>query len=103
MTPLEKSVQRDIVTMLEGLGCTVRRLGGAKRRTTTAAGLPDLYVFCPRKRCAFWFEVKAAWGRLSPEQQAFRDLCSMCGVIHGMGGMQDARDLCRALGILAAA
>jgi Holliday junction resolvase len=103
VTALEKGVQREVTSLFEGLGCTVYRLGGANRRTTTAAGLPDLYVFCLRKRCGFWFEVKAEWGRLRPEQQTFRDLCSTCGIVHAVGGMREARELCKSLGIMAAA
>ena len=103
MTDLEKHVQRDVTAFFTGLGCTVVRMGGAPRRTTNAAGVPDLWVFCPRKRLGFWFEVKAVWGRKSDQQAEFAALCGVCRVPYCCGGMPEAREFAKAHRIMWAA
>ncbi len=95
MTDLEKHVQREITQFFTGLGCRVIRMGGAPRRTTNAAGVPDLWVFCPRKRLGFWWEVKAIWGRPSEAQTSFAESCQVCHVPYGIGGMAEAREFAK--------
>jgi len=99
MTDLEKVVQREVIQFFEGLGCRVYRLGGNNRATRQSAGLPDLWIFCPRKHTGMWFEVKAAWGRPSPDQITFADSCEACRVPYGIGGMPAARLLAGKLGL----
>ncbi len=99
MTALERDVQREIVTLFRGLGCRVYSLSQARRSNQTA-GLPDLWVFCPRKHVGFWFEVKAAWGKPSEEQETFADSCRVCRVHHAIGGLAEARTLAKALGLM---
>ena len=98
MTTLEKSVQRDVILFFEGLGCRVYRLSQA-RATRQTPGLPDLWIFCPRKQTGFWFEVKDDCGRPSAEQVTFGESCMACGIGHAMGGMGAARVLARSLGL----
>lgn len=103
MTALEKDIQREVATFFTAVGCVVIRMGGANRRTTNAAGVPDLYVFCARRKLGFWFEVKASWGRKSPEQERFAELCLAAEVPYIAGGMPEAREFARAYRITWAA
>jgi len=99
VTPLEKSVQREVVTFFEGLGCRVYRLS-QPRRTMQTPGLPDLWAFCPRKRLGFWWETKRVdGGTRRPEQERFAELCTLSGVPYGYGAMASARAFAKALGL----
>ncbi len=100
MTESEKAVQRQVIRFYEGVGCIVYRLGGQPRKTMQTPGLPDLWVFCPRKRVGFWFEVKAECGRPSPEQITFAESCATCRVPHAIGGLEAAHALAKRLGII---
>jgi hypothetical protein len=66
-----------------------------------SAGLPDLWVFAPRRGVAFWHEVKAADGSPSVDQVAFASLCEACGMGHVMGGIEEAKAKLAAIGALA--
>lgn len=104
----EKIEQAHIVTLLRRIGAAVYVLGhpspadGRRHRGTgQTPGIADLYVVLPpplyRKGCpiasvAAWIEVKAAGGRLSPEQDTFRAHCQQAGVPHLVGGLQDVID-----------
>lgn len=95
----EKVEQAHIVALLRSLGAAVYVLGhpspsdGRKfRGTGQTAGLPDLYAFLPKRVAgdsvySVWVEVKAAGGRLRPEQRTFRDLCINSGHAHIVGGL----------------
>ena len=92
----EKVEQAHGVQLLRTLGATVYILGhpspndGRRHRGTgQTPGLPDVYCFLPfHQRCArlaLWWEVKAAGGRLRPEQATFRTLCQEAQVAHVVG------------------
>ncbi|MGH7510642.1 MAG: VRR-NUC domain-containing protein [Gemmatimonadales bacterium] len=87
--PTEKRCQEAVRRLFLAAGCQVCSLS-QPRRTLQSAGLPDLWVFCPRRRMAWWWEVKRPGGRLRPEQQAFRDRCLETGVRYHWGGLPEA-------------
>ncbi len=101
----EKVVQSQIVQALRTVGAAVYVLGRPPRKDTArmgtgqTAGIPDLYVLLPdspvgglpgrMQRCAhgLWIEVKAAGGRLRPQQAEFATLCGGAGIPHLVGGL----------------
>lgn len=95
----EKAVQAAVVRLYRAVGCQPFGLS-QPRATMQAAGLPDLWVFCPRKRAAWWHEVKARDGRASAEQVAFAELCAQCGVARIIGGTEEAKAHLRSLGLI---
>lgn len=103
----EKVEQAHIVQLAHSVGCIVKVLGVVRRGSTCpgcgafvrghmgtqqSEGLPDLEIWLPERGSAMkgqrelvkW-ETKAADGRLSPEQIAYRDLCAVSGVTWGVG------------------
>lgn len=98
----EKEVQRDVIELFESLGCHVIRTSPGRRGGTfQTPGIPDLRVFVPRKRCAFWFETKAANGVQSTGQITFQRLAEACGDVYIIGGTEAAIMHLRAIGLLA--
>lgn len=108
--PLEKDVQRRIITLFRHAGLQVDSTSQA-RASMIARGLPDLLVFGPG--VFFFFEVKSyrpagyrlmdrtTWRPLPlrPDQEAFRDKCLKAGVRHFWGGYVEAEDALVALGL----
>jgi hypothetical protein len=87
---LEKQTQADVVRLFRAFGGVVYSLS-QPRATKQAPGLPDLYVFFPRRRVALWWETKRpTGGRLSPAQEEFRDFCHHTGTPWGSGSRVDA-------------
>jgi hypothetical protein len=95
----EKAEQAAIIQLLESIGATVYKLGGARRRgdfpgTMQTPGLPDLFVFLPDlapwvTRWPLWIEVKASGGKLRTAQDEFRALCAVAHARHIVGGLDD--------------
>jgi hypothetical protein len=102
----ERVEQGQIVALLQQLGATVYVLGTVRPRavpcrrcgapspridfsTRQTPGLADLEAFLParegRPPRLLKVEVKAAAGRLSPEQRAYRDQCRLAGIAHVHG------------------
>lgn len=105
--PLEKQEQAAIIRLFEAVGTIVCRLSQSRASRQTE-GLPDLYCFHPGKRVAWWWETKRQkGGRLSPLQQAFRDLHEtpfQAAVPYALSGaLPDAEHwlTCSALGLAA--
>ena len=90
--PTEKAVEAWVIDLFKKLGCHVYKLS-QPRATMQSEGLPDLWIFCPRRKCAWWWEVKRPGGRLSPAQRAFRERCEQTGTRYGFGGIDEARAL----------
>lgn len=105
----ERAEQAAIVKLLRTLGAAVYVIGTVRRRndshhgTMQTPGIPDLYAFLPSPpvvNChgapfppvAVWIEVKAATGRLSPEQRAFRDHCDQRDAAHIVGGIDHVQN-----------
>jgi hypothetical protein len=96
----EKVVQSHVVHLLRSVGGAVYVLGtrrptGDFQGTRQSPGIPDVYCLLPSPRSgaggprALWVEVKAAGGRLRPEQAAFREQCTAADVPHVVGGLDD--------------
>jgi hypothetical protein len=98
--PTEKECQRAVVKLFRLAGCFVYSLS-QPRRTMQTEGLADLWVFCPRRRCAWWWEVKRPGGKLRPEQREFREHCRATGIRYEFGGLTEAIALLRELQLAA--
>lgn len=110
----EKTVQHHIASLLASVGGRVyiigtRRPKGDYQGTRQTPGIPDLMAFLPnwRARAAsnacqeegwvsdadqtllLFVEVKAAGGRLRPEQAQFKAHCMHAHVAHVVGGLDD--------------
>lgn len=120
----EAMVQARIMAIYRAAGCTVMNLAqgyrpGGRRHGTTrqSKGLPDLYVFLPRKSIAWWHEVKAPAQladldrpaaelkriyrrRMSPEQALFELRCKQCRVPYVLGGTAEAVAWLEHLGVV---
>ena len=94
----EKTIQHAVVTMFRAAGCKVFPLS-QPRRTMQAEGLADLYVLCPRRRAAFWFETKSAHGRQRPKQEDFERDCVASGVRYVLGGVEEAKEMLKELAL----
>ena len=86
----EKSIQHWCAQTFRAAGCLVYNLSQARASKQTP-GLPDLWVFVPRRGTAFWFETKSPRGVQSEAQAAFQASCEGCGIRYVMGGMEEAR------------
>lgn len=95
----ERAVQHSLVQLYHAVGCRTFNLS-QPRATMQARGLPDLYVLCPRKRAAWWHEVKGPGGKARPEQVTFAELCAASGVGHVLGGVAEAKAHLRGIGVL---
>jgi hypothetical protein len=96
----EKLVQSQIVNLLRSIGAAVYTLGTTRRRgdyagTCQTAGIGDIFCLMPKPKegdgraCGLWVEVKAAGGRLRPEQDEFRKQCIAAGIPHVVGGVDE--------------
>jgi hypothetical protein len=92
----ERVEQAHVARLLRTIGATVYVLGVTRKRgdhpgTMQSRGLPDLLAFLPRGNLRavqlLVVEVKAERGRLSPEQEDFRDHCRAADVAHVVGGL----------------
>lgn len=89
-TQPEQAIQKSIVDALRKLGITVVAIPNEGKRTAhngarmraagLTAGMPDLVLLLPESRCAL-LEVKTDKGKLSENQEAFRDLVLSLGVM----------------------
>lgn len=95
----ETVVQGQIVRALRTIGAAVYEIGRPPHRDDAFRGLrqtpgvPDICAHMPegpqRGPHTLWIEVKAAGGKLSEAQQAFRDFCLMAGEPHIVGGLDE--------------
>jgi len=101
---LERDIQRDVVELYEGLGCTVIRFSQGKRLgsgTRQTPGIPDLRIYCPRLHRGWWHETKTPTGRQSAAQIVFQALVEGCDESYVLGGTEAAIDYTRTIGLLA--
>jgi hypothetical protein len=63
---LEEEIAQEIISLLMHAGVTTHR-ANPKRKSSITVGFPDLWFSVGGLACSF--EVKAAWGRLSNEQE----------------------------------
>ena len=90
----EKAVQAQCVALLRSLGARVWVLGTVRAKgdhpgTRQTPGFPDVNAFI--RGCCLYLEVKAAGGKLRPEQADFREAALSCGapVYHVVGGVDE--------------
>ena len=101
--PLERDVQRAVITLFRACGAVVYVTSQGYRKdpggTRMTAGLPDLLVFFPRLGKLLFFEVKRPGGKRTPAQIQFghrvEDLEDPW-VIYGWGGLEEAKTIMRA-------
>jgi len=95
---LEKAEQSECVKIYRAHGCVVYSLS-QPRATKQSPGLPDLVVFAPRYRAAWWHEVKRPVGGVpSPAQVDFQQRCAECGVRYVIGDRTVAWNILREIG-----
>ena len=89
---LEKNEEAGIVELYTAAGCHVYKTS-QPRPTMMTAGIPDLFVVAPRKRLAWWHEVKRCQcagmrkvdTRQKPEQRLFEERVLECGQLYLLG------------------
>lgn len=122
----EAQVQQRVVAIYRAAGASVCNLAqgfrpGGRRHGTTrqTKGLPDLYVFLPRRGLAWWHEVKAPdrfdlgfehmadadraamyRKKQSPEQALFELRCGECQVPYVLGGALEAHAFLQTIGVI---
>ncbi len=96
----EKVEQREVYRLYVALGCEVIWFS-QPRATMQTEGIPDLKIYCRRKRLTWWHECKAAGGAQSPAQIAFEGLASACGEHYVLGGWDRAVDAVKVFGLVA--
>lgn len=95
----EKAEQREVYRLYVALGCEVIWFS-QPRATMQTPGVPDLKVYCRRKRLTWWHECKAAGGQQSPAQVGFEQLARACGEHYVLGGWDRAVDAVKAFGLV---
>lgn len=102
--PSEKAVEAWVIDLFRKCGLLVWKTS-QPRATMITEGLPDLWVFCPRRSLAFWWEAKSPRNMKRPNngltaaQLRFRDLCRQTNAGWYVGGLEEARELLNSLGI----
>jgi hypothetical protein len=125
----EQEEERKIDRLFESLGGIVCKLDQGYRKdpggTRQTPGIPDRWVFFPRRSLSCWFEVKSPKGyrdhrallaNLQPKfksssarwkkwlhaqrQHRFGEDCTRCNVFHGLGTHEHALTLMKRMGIL---
>jgi hypothetical protein len=100
----EKAVEAWVIDLFKKAGCHVWKTS-QPRSSMITEGLPDLWVFCPRRSRAWWWEVKNERAMKKPNnglsmaQLHFQHFCTVTGTRHYVGGLDEARQLLRELGI----
>jgi hypothetical protein len=94
--PSEKVWEAWIIDAFQKAGCVVYKLS-QPRATMQTEGVPDLYIAWPRRRAAWWFEVKRPGAQLRPAQQRFRERVLACGERHNFGALPEAIEVLRAI------
>jgi len=100
IAPSEKQWEAWVIEAFRAAGCIVVKLS-QPRATMQTEGTPDLFVMCPRRHAAFWYEVKRPGQPLRPAQQRFRELALACGQRHYWGALAEAKGLLAELHLLA--
>lgn len=123
--PTEREVHYEVKRAYEAVGCFVANLAqgyrpGGKRHATTrqTKGIPDLYIIPPLRfdhavrypdtpygrrygrLQPWWMEVKRPGGKQSLDQKAFQVMCDERGVGYVLGGVAEALDYMRKIGLI---
>lgn len=76
--------------LMRALGFDVVKFS-QKRRSKVTEGVPDRRYYHRARRLFCWWEAKAEWGRQSPAQREFQDMCVECGDPYVLGGIDALR------------
>lgn len=95
----EAIAQSRATALYRAVGCTVLSTSQT-RKSRVAIGLPDLLVLHPRSGRAFWHEVKAPGGRVSPAQLDVHDTMRQAGLTVIVGDERAAEAHLIGLGLL---
>ena len=97
----EKAEQLEVERLYRTAACEVVRFS-QPRATFQTPGIPDIRVYCVRKRCSWWHEVKRPkGGKQSDEQKLFQAMAERCGETYILGGWEEAYAYLRQLGVIA--
>lgn len=99
VAPPEKEEQREVWRLYTTLGCEVVWFS-QPRATMQTEGIPDLKVYCRRKRLTWWHECKAAGGVQSDAQIEFENMARACGEHYILGGWDRAVDAVKVFGLV---
>ena len=84
----EKDLSKAIRTALEILGCRCYSTEQGYRKspggTRTTAGIPDLLVMHEHSGAWTFAELKVGKRKLTPAQEAFREVCRRCDIPHAV-------------------
>lgn len=98
---LEKDEQREVYRLYVAVGCDVIWFS-QPRATMQTQGIPDLKVYCRRKRLTWWHETKRPVGGVqSKDQQEFQRRAELCGEHYVLGGWEEAVSTVRKFGLVA--
>lgn len=96
----ETEVQAAVVHVYETFNVEVKRFSeGRKSRITP--GWPDLACFCPQKAVMWLHETKTAAGVQSVAQGHLQQLAESCNVTYVLGGVHEAQEHLRKIGLIA--
>ena len=98
----ETDLQQRVVKFYRDLGCEVVVLGGQPRKTYQTPGVPDLKIYCVRKRKTWWLEVKTKTGQQTKSQADFQLMAETCDEVCLVGGLEVVQAHLMGLGIIAA-
>lgn len=62
-----------------------------KKRAKVTPGIPDHRFYHRARRLFVWWESKASWGRQSPAQRNYQEMCDACGDPYVLGGVDAIR------------
>lgn len=102
--PLESETQRALVALFMACGGIPYSTSQGYREdpggTRCSPGIPDLYVFVPRRNLGFWWEVKRPSGKRTWAQIGFAQYCTACGIPYGWGGVEEAKSFLEYRGLM---
>lgn len=105
--PLEREEEKKIIEIYELAGCKVVSFS-QRQRSQQTAGIPDLRIYSPRKKRAWWHEVKRQHGPRflkvqygqTPPQRAFQELVEEFGEDYVLGARDAAARKLREVGLV---
>lgn len=96
----EKDEQLEVWRLYQAVGCDIVSFS-QPRATMQTEGIPDLKVYCRRRKLTWWHEVKAPAGVQSKAQIAFEELARACGEQYVLGGWEAAVEAIQTFGLVA--
>lgn len=97
--PLESDELREIRDLCNGLRLEMD-VYSDNRQSRLKPGHPDRRVYVERKSLAFWWEGKAANGKLSKDQVAWKERAESVGDLYGWGGYDEFYIFLEEIGVI---